>query len=96
MSAIESDRLNEVILAVDGVVEAFPPPSIPRLIATAANGGDVAASITPTHDGLRVEARIATRLDGRSADSARAVADAILLGYAEPEAQIRIQIARIH
>jgi hypothetical protein len=94
MSALESGRFTEVILAVDGVVDAFPPPSIPRLIAAAT--GDVEKAIVPTNDGLRIDARIATKLDGRSADSARAVADALLAEHPAPDVEIRIQIARIH
>ena len=94
MSALESGRFTEVILGVDGVVDAFPPPSIPRLIAAAT--GDVEKAIVPTNDGLRIDARIATKLDGRSADSARAVADSLLAEHPAPDVEIRIQIARIH
>ncbi|MFL2000046.1 MULTISPECIES: hypothetical protein [unclassified Microbacterium] len=93
MSALESNRITEVILGVEGVVDAFPPPSIPRLIAAAT--GDVERAIVATNDGLRVDARIATKLDARSADSARAVADALLAAHPAPDGEIRIQIARI-
>ena len=96
MSTVDGEQLTEIVLGVEGVVGAFPPPSIPQLIAAAAGELDASRPLVPTRDGQRIEARIATRLSGKSADVARAVGDALAARYVDPDADIRIQIARIH
>ncbi|MFG6446508.1 hypothetical protein ACFXQA_14705 [Microbacterium sp. P07] len=96
MTARDGDQLTEIVLGVEGVVDAFPPPSIPQLIAAAAGELEASRPLAPTHEGMRVDARISTRRTGRSADIARAVADALAGRYADPDARISVQIARIH
>ncbi|MFG6503038.1 hypothetical protein [Microbacterium sp. P05] len=96
MTAAHGDELTELVLAVEGVADAFPPPSLPQLLVAAAVGAeDVRAELAPSHDGLRIEARIATRRSAHSADTAREVADALVRRFPDPEAQIHVQIARI-
>ncbi|AZS44685.1 hypothetical protein BWL13_02279 [Microbacterium oleivorans] len=90
------------IRAVDGVTDVYSPRSaiarIPGLIAAAAGAdGDRVAEVAVTvRDGMPlVAARIATASHDNTPAAARRVADA-LLANTPGDAQISIQIARIH
>lgn len=90
------------VRAVDGVTDVYSPHSaltrIPGLIAAAAGTSDdrLAEIAVSIRDGVPVVAtRIATSLADSTAESARRVADA-LLANTPPDAQITVQVARIH
>lgn len=90
------------VRAVDGVTDVYSPRStisrIPGLIAAAAGRADdrMAEVAVTVRDGVPlVAARIATASQDSTPDAARRVADALLANTPE-DAQISIQIARIH
>lgn len=105
MSASSPEEQSDLVArirAVDGVTDVYSPRSaisrIPGLIAAAAGKADdrMAEVAVTVRDGMPlVAARIATASHDRTPDAARRVADA-LLANTPADAQISIQIARIH
>ncbi|WP_413354200.1 hypothetical protein [Microbacterium sp. 1P06AB] len=100
----QADQLDLVarVRAVDGVTDVYSPRSaisrVPGLIAAAAGAADdrMAEIAVTVRDGTPlVAARIATASHDNTPAAARRVADALLTNTPE-DAQISIQIARIH
>ena len=100
---IPSNELVTRVRAVDGVTDIYTAqPAVarlPGLIAAAAGrspDGPATEITVASHDGTtEVAARIATSMQDDTVETARRVADT-LLAHTPLDAQVTLQIARIH
>lgn len=99
----EPDDLATQVRSIAGITDVYTPGSalrrLPSIIASATGtGGEPVADVLVVGGAdqvTTVAARVATSADGSSTEAARRVAD-VLLANAPANAQISLQIARIH